>query len=89
MEIKLRSFCAPEGLLVPEQDFVVFFAHLLYVGGFREVLRAHSAAAAHRSGLRVPAAGARGIHVSPCRSGLCDLLCEMASQPLLRQHQAK
>lgn len=79
----------PKGCWYQSRILWVFFAHLLYVGGFREVLRAHSAAAAHRSGLRVPAAGARGIHVSPCRSGLCDLLCEMASQPLLRQHQAK
>lgn len=79
----------PKGCWYQSRILWFFFAHLLYVGGFREVLRAHSAAAAHRSGLRVPAAGARGIHVSPCRSGLCDLLCEMASQPLLRQHQAK
>lgn len=79
----------PKGCWYQSRILCFFFAHLLYVGGFREVLLAHSAAAAHRSGLRVPAAGARGIHVSPCRSGLCDLLCEMASQPLLRQHQAK
>lgn len=74
-----------------QSRILCFFFPICFMLGdlFQEVLRAHSAAAAHRSGLRVPAAGARGIHVSPCRSGLCDLLCEMASQPLLRQHQAK
>lgn len=35
MEIKLRSFCAPEGLPVPEQDFVFFLPICFILVDFR------------------------------------------------------